>query len=98
MIGFDSSRILIVRGGMFMSLGSFPESLNQGILVGIILAGRLGVGKWRRGGRKREGGPTSSTENVRKCRGSAAEKCEHLHEEFTGLAETRLAQNTLKYI
>ena len=26
-----------------MSMGNFPESLSQGILVGIILVGRLGV-------------------------------------------------------
>ena len=32
--GFDSSRILIVRGGILMSMGNFPESLSQGILVG----------------------------------------------------------------
>ena len=41
--GFDSSRILIPRGGILTSIGNFPEILNQAILVGIILAGRLGV-------------------------------------------------------
>ena len=41
--GFDSSRILILRGGILMSMWNFPESLSQGILVGIILVGRLGV-------------------------------------------------------
>ena len=41
--GFDSSRILIVRGGMLMPIGNFPEIMSQGILAGIILAGRLGV-------------------------------------------------------
>ena len=33
---FDSSVILILRGGILMSIGSFPESLSQQILVGII--------------------------------------------------------------
>ena len=37
--GFDSSRIIIVRGGILMSMGVFPEM----ILVGIILGGRLGA-------------------------------------------------------
>ena len=41
--GFDSSRILILRGGILMSIGNVPESLSQRILVGIILVGRLGV-------------------------------------------------------
>ena len=41
-----------------MSVGDFPESLSQAILVGIILVGRLGVhnslpfGSGARGGRK----------------------------------------------
>ena len=41
--GFDSSIILILRSGICMSIGDFPESLNQAILVGIMLVGRLGV-------------------------------------------------------
>ena len=41
--GFDSSIILIIRGGIIMSIGDFPESLSQGILVGIMLVDRLGV-------------------------------------------------------
>ena len=41
--GFDSSTILILRGGIPVSIGDFPESLSQTILVGIILVGRLGV-------------------------------------------------------
>ena len=41
--GFDSSIILIIRGGILMSIGGFPESLSQAILVGIMLVGRLGV-------------------------------------------------------
>ena len=41
--GFDSSIILILRGGMLMSLGNFPESLSQAMSVGIMLVGRLGV-------------------------------------------------------
>ena len=43
--GFDSSRILIQKGGVLMSIGYFPEVLSQGILIGIIriLVGSLGV-------------------------------------------------------
>ena len=42
--GFESSKILILRGAILMSVGDFPESLSQAILVGIMLVGRLGVG------------------------------------------------------
>ena len=41
--GFDSNRILMLRGGILMSVGILLEVLNQRILVGIILVGRLGV-------------------------------------------------------
>ena len=41
--GVDSSIILIVRVGILMFIGNFPEVLSQAILVGIILVGRLGV-------------------------------------------------------
>ena len=41
--GFDSSIILIYRGGIVMSIGNWPESLSQAMLVGIILVGSLGV-------------------------------------------------------
>ena len=41
--GFDSSRILMLRGGILMSIGSSPEMLSQRILVGTILVGRLGA-------------------------------------------------------
>ena len=42
--GFDSSILLILRGGIIlMSMGDFPESLSQAILVGIMLVGRVGV-------------------------------------------------------
>ena len=41
--GFDSSTISILRGGILMSIGNFPESLSQAILVGIMLVGRSGV-------------------------------------------------------
>ena len=40
--GFDSSIISILRGGVLMSIGEFPESLSQAILAGIISVGRLG--------------------------------------------------------
>ena len=41
--GFDSSRILSLRGGIPTSMGSFLGILGQRILVGMILVGRLGV-------------------------------------------------------
>ena len=41
--GFDSSTILILRGGILVSIGDFPESLSRTILVGIMLVGRLNV-------------------------------------------------------
>ena len=41
--GVDSSRILILRGGILMSIGNFPEMLSRRTPVGIILVGRLGV-------------------------------------------------------
>ena len=41
--GFDSSIILILRGGILMSMGNSPEIMSQQILVGIILVGRLAV-------------------------------------------------------
>ena len=41
--GFDSIRILSLRGGVLMSIGDFPETLSQEILAGRILVGRLGV-------------------------------------------------------
>ena len=41
--GFDSSIILMLRGGVPRPIGNFPESLTQTILVGITLVGRLGV-------------------------------------------------------
>ena len=39
--GFDSSRILTLRGGILMSIGDFPETLSQQIWI--ILVGRLSV-------------------------------------------------------
>ena len=41
--GVDSSVAFILRGGMLMPIGDFPETLSQRILVGIILVGRLGA-------------------------------------------------------
>ena len=32
--GFDSSIMLCLRGGILMSIGNFPESLSQAMLVG----------------------------------------------------------------
>ena len=41
--GFDSSRILILRDGILVSIGNLQEILSRRILVGIILVGRLGA-------------------------------------------------------
>ena len=41
--GFDSCIILMLRGGIPRPIGNFPESLNQAILVVIIIVTRLGV-------------------------------------------------------
>ena len=41
--GFDSSIILILRGGIPRPIGDFPEGLSQAMLVGVTLVGRLGV-------------------------------------------------------
>ena len=45
--GFDSSRLLILRGGKFLCplnlIGGLPESLTQGLLVGKLLVGGPGV-------------------------------------------------------
>ena len=41
--GFGSSRILISRGGILMTMRNFLEVLSQRIIVRIILVGRLGV-------------------------------------------------------
>ena len=47
--GFDSSISLILRVEIIMYIGESPEMLSQQIVVGIILAGRLGVGKRQMG-------------------------------------------------
>ena len=41
--GFDSSIILILRGGIPRPIVDFPESLSQAMLAGIMLVGGLGV-------------------------------------------------------
>ena len=41
--GFDSSIILICRGGIIMSIGDFPESFSRAMSVWVMLAGRLGI-------------------------------------------------------
>ena len=34
--GFDSSTILMLRDGILISIGEFPESLSRAMLVGVI--------------------------------------------------------------
>ena len=53
--GFDSSIILILRGGIPRPIGNFPDNLSQAILVGVMLVGRLGVFSFWRSGLYRRG-------------------------------------------
>ena len=41
--GFDASENLVLRGGILMSIGNFPDVLSQRILAGTILVRRLGA-------------------------------------------------------
>ena len=41
--GFDSNIISILRGGILMSIGDFPETLSQAMLAGVMLVGRLSI-------------------------------------------------------
>ena len=72
-----------------MSIGNFPESLSQAILVGRFLVGRLGVATSRRAQLLREW--PEQPGDVRAGGGPS----KYSYEEFTRLAETRLAQDTL---
>ena len=60
--GFDSSGILIFRGGILISAGTFPEMLSQQIVVGIILVGRLGAHLLMA---SVQGGPGSDSKSVK---------------------------------
>ena len=53
--GFDPSITFILRSGIIISIGIFPESLSQQVLAGIILVGRLGVLQHGRRKRSLEG-------------------------------------------
>ena len=73
--GFDSSVILILRGGIPMPIGSprdFPESLTQAMLVGTMLVGRLGVHSQNssslRVGRRRFRAPRAGLTRCSTCR------------------------------
>ena len=44
---FDSTTVLIVRGGVLRFIGNFPELLSQRISVGMILVGRLAASRAR---------------------------------------------------
>ena len=69
-----------------MSMWDFAESLSQAILVGITSVGRLGVAELVH--------PVSNTRlpSLGPAPGNLP------YEEFTRLAETRLAQNSLNYL
>ena len=43
--GFDSSKMLFLRGGILMSTGGFPESLSRAMLVGVMSVGGMGVSR-----------------------------------------------------
>ena len=58
--GFDSSIILILRGGIPRPIGYLAESFSQAMLVGVMLVGRIGR-SWRaRSGRVLRQAPGSS--------------------------------------
>ena len=42
--GLDPNIILVLRGGILLSTGDLLENLNQHILAGMLLVGRLGIG------------------------------------------------------
>ena len=44
--GLDSSVILSLRGGILMSIGDFPESLSQAMLVGCNVSREIGRTGW----------------------------------------------------
>ena len=92
--GFDSSGILILRGGILRPIGNLPEVLSQRILVGRFLVGRLGVGWGYRcvcvceksvPPKKRD--PWADRLSEHRARGRRAVS-----------AGTRLAQDTLSYL
>ena len=58
--GFDSSRVLVLWGGVLMSMGNSPEMLSRRLLVGKVLVGRLALacGHWP----LREGGHAAARE------------------------------------
>ena len=41
--GFDSSRILVLRGAILVPMGDFLEVLSRRVFAGIVLVGRLSV-------------------------------------------------------
>ena len=45
--GFDSSIILILRDGILMSIGDFPESLSQAMLAGCNVSREIGREQFR---------------------------------------------------
>ena len=63
--GFDSSRTLISRGGILMSIGNFLEVSSQRISVGIILVGRSGADVGLPGCRRRGSGGFETGPRVR---------------------------------
>ena len=65
--GFYSSIILMLRGGLIMSIGDFPESLSQAILVGIMVVGRLGVQTARKGAHSSQSDAANALESRFAC-------------------------------
>ena len=79
--GFDSSIILILRGGILMSIGISSESLSQQILVGIILVGRLRVASRNREKRRKP----AEHEKARSSRRLAAEAARRVSSSHPGI-------------
>ena len=65
--GFDSNIFLILRDGIIMSIGNFPEMLSTQILVGIILLSKE-IGRASRPDLRVEN-PNDSGTRVKKFRG-----------------------------
>ena len=70
--GFDSSIILILRGGMIiiMSMGDSPQSFSQSILVGRILVGIILVGRLGFFSQSPPASPAGPLQLVLQCTGS----------------------------
>ena len=73
--GFDSSVMSLLRGRIPRPIGDFPESLSQAMLVGIMLAGRLGVAFMNSMSPPARGATKTSKQKRRPCRTNGTATC-----------------------